>query len=80
MGYRAAHLYVENCRLVNVYTGEILEGQGVATWGERIAYVGGSRPKIGRSTQVIDGKGLFLLPGFIDVHCHMDFFQHPLTS
>lgn len=79
LGRRNARLILENCRLVNVYTGEILEGQTVATWEERIAYVGGSRPEAGPDTTVIDGKGLFLTPGFIDAHGHLDFFQHPLT-
>jgi adenine deaminase len=79
LGQRPAQLYIENCRLVNVYTGEVLEGQGIATWGERIAYVGSLRPKVGPKTQVIDGRGLFLLPGFIDVHAHLDLFQNPIS-
>lgn len=79
LGRRPARLLIHNCRLVNVYSGEILDGQLVATWGERIAYVGSSRQATGPDTQVIDGKGLFLVPGFIDAHGHLDFFQHPLT-
>lgn len=79
LGRRPARLLIENCRLVNVYSAEILEDQVVATWGERIGYVGSSRLNAGPETQVIDGKGLFLAPGFIDVHGHLDFFQHPLT-
>ncbi|MDO8691936.1 MAG: adenine deaminase C-terminal domain-containing protein [Dehalococcoidia bacterium] len=79
LGHRPAQLLVENCRLVNVYSGEILDGQTVATWGERIASVGSSRPQTSGATRVIDGKGLFLMPGFIDVHAHLDMFQHPLT-
>ena len=79
LGRRPAQLLVENCRLVNVYSGEILDGQTVATWGERVASVGDSRPQTSGATRVIDGKGLFLMPGFIDVHGHLDMFQHPLT-
>ncbi len=79
LGQRPAQLVVENCRLVNVYSGEILDGQTVTSWGERIAYVGNTKPQTGPETRVIDGMGQFLTPGFIDIHGHLDMFQHPLT-
>lgn len=79
LGRRPARLLVKNCRLVNVYSGEVLDGQTVATWGERIAYVGNIRPEASSSSEAIDAAGLFLMPGFIDVHAHLDMFQHPLT-
>jgi len=33
-------LIIRNIHLVNVYSGEILRGQEVAVWQDRIAYVG----------------------------------------
>lgn len=79
LGRRPARLILRNCRLVNVYSGEVLDGQTVAMWGERVAYVGDSRSDGSGVSEVIDAEGLFLMPGFIDVHGHMDMFQHPLT-
>jgi Adenine deaminase len=71
-------LIIRNIHLVNVYSGEILRGQEVAVWQGRIAYVGPGA-KIGPSTEVVDGKGMYLLPGFIDVHGHADFISNPLA-
>ena len=39
-GDKAADLVLENCSLVNVYTGEILPETQVAISKDRIAYVG----------------------------------------
>jgi len=71
-------LIIRNIQLVNVYSGEILRGQEVAVWQSRIAYVGPDA-KIGPSTEVVDGKGLYLLPGFIDAHGHADLISNPLA-
>jgi N-acyl-D-aspartate/D-glutamate deacylase len=50
----------------------------LAIRGERIVAVGtfqtAGKPK------VIDGKGLFVAPGFIDLHTHCDLGDHPLTA
>jgi len=65
-------LAIVNARLLNVYTGEILDNQSVCTCGERIACVGpdvGSA--IGDGTTVIDAGGATLIPGFIDGHAHV---------
>lgn len=46
----------------------------IAVSGERIAAVGSSaevRKMAGDSTEVIDAKGQFLVPGFIDSHVHL---------
>lgn len=48
----------------------------VAIEGDRIAAVGGAG---GSARQTIDGRGLAIAPGFIDVHTHDDFaaMAHP---
>ena len=42
LGQRKADLFIQNGHLVNVYSGEILEGQNVAVCGQHIAYTGPS--------------------------------------
>lgn len=68
-GKRPADLAVVNGRLVNVYSGEILPG-GVAVTNGRIAAVGDVSYTIGAHTTVIDARGDYITPGFIDGHIH----------
>jgi adenine deaminase len=60
-------LLIKNGKLVNVYSGEIVEAD-VVTCGERIAGVG----KGYKAKEVIDLKGAYLAPGFIDGHVHIE--------
>lgn len=72
LGDEKADLIIANGSLVNVYTGELLEGYSVAVKGKRIAYVGqDARHTIGAATRVIDATGKTMVPGFIDSHTHM---------
>ena len=87
LGQEAADMAVVNGRLLNVFTGELLEGLSVCTKGPWIAYVGDSPAgKIGRQTQVIDAAGRTLIPGLIDGHSHLawmgcvDAFVKPLMA
>lgn len=76
MGRRPADLVVRGGTLLNVYTGELLEGWGVAVTGERIAAIGPDLDHtIGPETQVIEAKGRTVVPGFIDGHTHLDNIQ-----
>ena len=78
LGQRPADMAVTNASLVNVYTGEVLHGQGIAIGGERIAYVGPDpSPCIGPTTTVIDAGGKYLVPGFIDCHSHLCYLVTP---
>lgn len=73
LGEVEADLAIINGSIVNVYTGEVLEGLSVLIKGERIAYVGDDTGKaIGSSTRVIDAAGKTLIPGLIDGHTHID--------
>ena len=72
LGRTPGDLAIVNARLVNVYTGEILDNQSVCTCGERIACVGPDVGyAIGDGTTVIDAGGATLIPGFIDGHAHV---------
>lgn len=71
-GQSAADLVVRNARLLNVNTGEILEGIDVAVKSGRIAYVGAADHTLGEGTAVIDAGGRVLAPGFLDGHIHVE--------
>jgi adenine deaminase len=73
LGRRKADTVITHVSLVNVYSGEILPEYSAALSGEHIVYVGPERPELtGPKTEVIDGQGGALLPGFIDAHTHLD--------
>ena len=59
--------------VVNVYTGECLDGWEVAVAGDRIAAVGPPGSGVlGPATRLLDAGGKVIVPGFIDGHTHMD--------
>ena len=56
--------------------GTVVDGTGaprrvadVAVDGETITMVG---PAIGRGRREIDGRGMLVTPGFVDIHTHYD--------
>lgn len=69
MGLGKADLAVVNGKIVNVYSKEVYDG-GVAVYNGKIAAVGDIEYCIGENTKIIDAKGKYLLPGFIDGHIH----------
>lgn len=68
-GKISADLVVRNGKIVNVYSGEIYDG-GVAVAGDKIAAVGDVDYTIGEHTKIVDAKGMYITPGFIDGHIH----------
>lgn len=73
LGRVKSDLVIRGVTLINVYTAEIQEGVDIAVKGERIAYVGPSAEHcIGANTTVIDGRGLYAAPGFLDGHVHIE--------
>lgn len=65
-------LTVENVKLVNVFTGEIYPASVDVLDGfvVRVRTEGETTEK--PSAQVYDGRGAYLLPGFIDTHMHVE--------
>ncbi|MGI6357097.1 MAG: adenine deaminase [Bacillota bacterium] len=72
MGRQPAQLVITDARLVNVNTGEIQDGVGVAITHGRIALVGDVSHTIGEQTEVIAAAERYLAPGFIDGHIHVE--------
>jgi len=66
IGEIKADLIIAGGKLVNVYSGEILDGQEIAVLDGRICYVGPSAKHArGESTEVLDANGMYVAPGFI---------------
>lgn len=76
LGREPADLVLQGGALANVYTGEVLEGWGIAIAGTRIALVGPEAGRcIGPGTRVIRADDQIIAPGFIDGHTHLDCIQ-----
>ena len=88
LGDEKADLAVINAKIVNVYTGEIIEDQSVTVKGEWIAYVGqNAEGSIGPQTDVIDARGQTVIPGLIEGHTHIawlysayEFLKHVIPG
>jgi adenine deaminase len=81
MGFAPADLIIRNGRLVNVNTARIQDGVDVAIRHGFIALVGNAdHIPVGEHTRVVDAKGRFLVPGFIDSHMHVESTMVDLPS
>ncbi len=73
MGRAPADVVLRNGRWVSVQSGEIVPGTDIAIRGERIAFVGpDASHTIGEHTQVVDVDGMYLVPGLLDAHMHIE--------
>lgn len=61
-----ADTVIKNCRVVDVYSGTVTQGD-IALCDGRIAGVGAYE-----GTEVIDAEGCYAAPGFIDSHIHIE--------
>lgn len=61
-----ADLVIKNCKVVNVFSGKIVEGD-IAVSGGQIAGIGNYEGK-----EVVDAQGRYAAPGFIDSHIHIE--------
>lgn len=61
-----ADVVIKNCKVVNVFSGEITEGN-IAISDGQIAGIGEYEGK-----EVIDAEGRYAAPGFIDSHIHIE--------
>ncbi|MCC6146194.1 MAG: adenine deaminase [Anaerolineaceae bacterium] len=73
MGRKPADLVIRKGCWVCVQTGEIIPDTDVAVIEGRIAYVGSDASHaIGKTTEVIDAGGRYLVPGLLDGHMHVE--------
>jgi len=73
LGRVKADTVLINGILVNVYSGELLDGCNIAIKYGRIVHIGKRIDHLlGDSTQVIDLRGKYIVPGFIDAHVHIE--------
>lgn len=80
LGQKQADLVIQNGRLVNVHSGEILDNVDVAIKEGRIAFVGKADHTIGEQTRMIDANGHYLVPGLIDGHMHVESTMLSVTE
>ncbi len=81
LGEIESDLIVTSGNLINVYSGEILEGMEIAVIDGRICYVGGSAQHTrGSATEVLDASGAHVAPGFIDAHTHIGHYARPIEN
>src|ERR1043166_2092648 len=78
VGEIKADLVITGGKLINVYTGEILVGLETAVIDGRICYVGPSAKHArGEKTEILDARGMYIAPGFIDAHTHIGHYCRP---
>jgi adenine deaminase len=78
LGELKADLIVTGGELINVYSGEILDGMEIGVLDGRICYVGSSAAHArGDATEIVDARGLYISPGFIDGHTHIGHYCRP---
>ncbi len=65
-GRKIADKVIKNCKVVDVYSGTIVEGDIAFSQG-MIAGIGNYEGK-----EIIDAKGAYAAPGFIDSHIHIE--------
>lgn len=70
-GDRQLHLAILNANLVNVFTCEVYPAD-VGIYNDRIAIVGQAGKYELSADRVIDATGLWLSPGFVDTHLHIE--------
>jgi adenine deaminase len=81
MGELKADLIVSGGKLINVYSGEILDGFEVAVLDGRICYVGPSaKHTAGKKTEILDASGCYVSPGLIDGHTHIGHYARPFEN
>lgn len=73
LGQEPAELVIRGASLVNVFSERVEPPGALAVARGRVASLGPELPGwLGPDTKVVEAEGLFLLPGLIDPHTHLD--------
>jgi len=60
-----------NCRLVDVMSGKVIENGMVRMMNSRVLSAGRAEEVPDTGAEVFDLKGMYVMPGLINGHCHM---------
>jgi len=74
-----AEKVLQGGKVVNVITREVYEGD-IAIEGRHILLVGDCSSLIGPQTEIVDVRGKYLTPGFIDSHMHFESAMLTITE
>jgi len=69
-------VYFEHIGVVDVVRGAVLANRDVLVNDGKIVSVTpshGDRPESGSGRTLVDGRGKYLVPGFIDMHVHLNY-------
>jgi len=81
MGRIPADLVIRDGQWVCVQTGEVIPHTDLAFKSGRIAYVGeDASHTIGPDTRVVEAAGMFLVPGLLDGHMHVESGMVTITE
>jgi len=81
LGEIKSDLIISGGKLINVYSGEILDGVDVAVLDSRVCYLGSNAQHTrGGATEILDASGLYIAPGFIDGHTHIGHYARPYEN
>lgn len=69
--------FITNARVMTM-AGKTYETGWVAIEDGKIAAVGEGNPKVSPKDEELDAGGAYLLPGFVDPHCHIGLFEDDL--
>lgn len=77
--HREADVVFQGGQIVNVMTRE-LQRADLAVLGQKILMFGDATPYIGPKTEVVDVRGCYLAPGFMDSHMHFESSMLTVTE
>src|ERR1051325_5721477 len=67
------NITIDNVTIVDVVKGKQYPNMTVVVEGKRIASVTKTRPGGSHSVKVMDGTGMYVIPGLWDMHVHLAF-------
>ncbi|MGO4890348.1 adenine deaminase C-terminal domain-containing protein [Anaerobacillus sp. MEB173] len=75
---RSPHLILKNATYLNTYLDQWVVAN-IWIYEDRIVYVGENLPEDAEETEVIDCQGQYVVPGYIEPHCHPYQLCNPVT-
>ena len=81
LGEVKADLIISGGKLINVYSGEILQGMEIAIVDGIVCYVGpNAQHTRGEESEILDASECYISAGFIDGHTHIGHYGRPFEN